>query len=260
MNDFRSRLRQELVDRCKKNPRYSLRTFAAQLGLDASTLSKVLNGKRPIGKKTMLSLGSKIGLSAAELTQSLQMRELAKNGGATVDPGFEFQALAMDQFTVISEWYHFAILELMQVEGFRTDRKWIAKALGLNQLTVDLALERLARVGMLEVLPNGKWKDISAKHTTAISPDMTTSAQRRLQEQFLEKAIEALNRVPIRERDHTSMTMAADRSRLPEARERIKRFRRSLARFLSEGEKLDEVLNLNIALFPLTNLNERKIP
>jgi hypothetical protein len=54
------------------------------------------------------------------------------------------------------------------------------------------------------------------------------------------------------------MTMAVDRSRIPAAKEKIKRFRRSLAKFLAEGESRDEILNLNIALFPLTKLNERK--
>lgn len=50
------------------------------------------------------------------------------------------------------------------------------------------------------------------------------------------------------------MTMAVDKQRLPEAKALIKSFRRDLAKLLSRGKKRDEVYNLSIALFPITNI------
>lgn len=255
MNAFRNRLRQELLDRCKRNASYSLRAFAAHLDMDASTLSKILKGKRPLGRKLILQLGSKIALSTDELRFFLQ-KQSKPGDEATVElSGIQ---LALDRFAVISDWYHFAILELMQVRNFRPDADWIARALDLNTIEVEAAMDRLVRVRLLKIHKSGKWEDLSGGSSTSIGPDMMSTAHRRLQEQFLDKAGQALTQVPLEHRDYSTMTMAADRSRLPAAREKIRNFRRNLAKFLSQGEKLDEVFNLNIALFPITNLNERK--
>ena len=54
------------------------------------------------------------------------------------------------------------------------------------------------------------------------------------------------------------MTMAINKEKLPEAKERIKKFRRELSQFLNEGETNNEVYNLSISLYPVTvkDLNE----
>lgn len=252
--DFKNRLRQELLERCKRNQAYSLRAFAAHLEMDASTLSKILKGKRPLGKKMILQLGAKIGLTTEEIGAFLSKENTVSDSAERV----RFEQLNLDRFAIISDWYHFAILELMEVKGFQPNSSWIASALGLKSIEVEAAIDRLKRVGLLKVKADGNWEDLSGGFTTSIGPDMISTAHRRLQEQFLQKATEALANTPIDERDHSTMTMAVDRSRLPAAREKIRRFRRELATFLVEGEARDEIFNLNIALFPITKLNERK--
>jgi len=253
--DFRTLLRQELEDRCLRNPSYSLRAFATHLEMDASTLSKILKGKRPLGESVISKLGSRIGLSEKEISVFIDIADKKVDHSAEQ---MTFDQLTYDRFAVISDWSHFVILELMQVKGFRPDAAWVAKSLGLQVSEVDAAVERLKRVGLLKVSKSGAWEDLSGGNSTSIGPDMMSVAHRRLQQQFLEKAADSLVHVPIQERDHSTMTVAVDRSRLPAAREKIKRFRRSLAKFLTEGEDRDEVMNLNIALFPITKLNERK--
>ena len=61
--DFRVHLQNEFIDRCKKNPRYSLRAFARSLEIDSSSLSRLLNGKRMVSKTMHLVLGEKLGLA-----------------------------------------------------------------------------------------------------------------------------------------------------------------------------------------------------
>ena len=46
--DYRNTLRQELVNRCDRNPRYSLRAFARDLSLDPARLSDILNAKKGV--------------------------------------------------------------------------------------------------------------------------------------------------------------------------------------------------------------------
>src|SRR5437763_9176257 len=63
---FADRLSQELHTRRSKNPRYSLRAFAAWLGADHSTLSQILRGRRGIPARQLRAWAKKIGLDAAE--------------------------------------------------------------------------------------------------------------------------------------------------------------------------------------------------
>ena len=71
---------------------------------------------------------------------------------------------------------------------------------------------------------------------------------------FIKQSIDALFAVPVESRDITSMTMAIDKNKIPEAKRKIKQFRRNLCQFLESGEK-NEVYNLNVQLIPLTDNN-----
>jgi plasmid maintenance system antidote protein VapI len=244
-DEFRRHLQNELILRCKRNPRYSLRAFAQQLEIDASALSKILNGKRPIGRKTILQLGSRLGMKPDELKRYTGTPD-------EQDAEDTFEQLALDQFAIISDWYHFAILELMATDRFNPDPKSIARTLGLKLVEVNAAISRLKRVGLLEISNDGIWKDKSSGFSTNLGSDILSGAHRLMQEQFLTKALEALRSTPIELRDHSTMTVAIDTKKLPEARERMKKFRRSLAKFLADGDSKTAVYNLNLALFPLT--------
>src|SRR3954470_9427897 len=61
-------LRKELERRKQKNPRYSLRAFASNLDLDASALSRILNGKQEIALSLCVRLVRKLKLSDEELS------------------------------------------------------------------------------------------------------------------------------------------------------------------------------------------------
>ena len=110
-------------------------------------------------------------------------------------------------------------------------------------------------IGYLEIDARGGWRDISGS-ISAARGRFTSAAARKLQAQVLEKSLVALSEVPITERDHSSICMAIDSRKLPEAKERIKKFRRELCSFL-KGETpsdLDRVYHLAISLYPVTTL------
>ena len=54
--------------------------------------------------------------------------------------------MSIDKFSVISEWYHYAILELTYVSGFKADYKWIARKLSITVEEAKVAIERLIRL------------------------------------------------------------------------------------------------------------------
>jgi uncharacterized protein (TIGR02147 family) len=88
---------------------------------------------------------------------------------------------------------------------------------------------------------------------------LTTPALRKNQRQLLEKAIDSLENDPIELRSMTSMTTAIDPRRIPEAKEMIRHFNRTLCAFL-EGGNRTQVYNLGIALYPLQKTKKESTP
>jgi len=248
--DFVRVLRSEFLRRCKKNPQYSIRAFARQLDVDASTLAKILKGSRKIQDRAVVSYGKKLGLTPK------QLRKFMKNEPQNFDTVDElpYHDLTLDAFHVIADWYHYAILELMSVRNFEPDFVWISKTLGISQKDAKDAFERLIRLRMIEVTADGKWTDKTGGYTSTLGNNFTAEAFKRLQKQLLEKAGQALDSVPYEERFQYSNTMAIDPKWLPQAVAMIKDFGRNLHLLLGEGQDCTEVYNLGVSLFPLTRI------
>jgi hypothetical protein len=234
--DFRHLLQQEFISRCRKNPSYSLRAYARALKIQPSPLSAILRGKRPITRKMKHRLGFSLGLKPEEFAYEAS----------------SVQKIELDTFAIISDWYHFAILELTRVKSFRPDPNYIAKVLGVSRTQVEIAMGRLERVGLLKI-EGKRWIDMTNNgFATNIHDDLTTEAARRLQKQILEKSIQALEDIPIAERDHTSMTMAIHSGDLKKAKNKIRRFRRELCKQLERNPNPTHVYHLNISLYPVS--------
>lgn len=243
-HDFRLFLQGELIRRCKDNPSYSLRAFSRFLKTDASYLSKILAGKRKLTVTVIHRLGLQLGLNPAELKGF-------QNAGGKVLVETSFQQLADDSFQLIADWYHYAILELISVKNFSPTPKWIAQSLGIKVIEATDALERLQRLGMVSFDKTGKLTTTPKNHTT-VGAVYKAEALKKLQKQILTMAIEALDNTPVEERDQSAMTMAIDSRLLPEAKERLKKFRRELNEFLESGSKKDRVYHLSLSLYPIS--------
>jgi uncharacterized protein (TIGR02147 family) len=141
---------------------------------------------------------------------------------------------------------------LMKTRAFRPDLKWLAKTLEVSVTEARAYVERLERVGLLEIRADGSWYDRSEGFSTHIlSESESTYAHRRSQAGILELAIEALSKTPMERRDQSSIMMATSPAKLREAKRRITKFRRELCEFLEDTSSNDAVYQLSISLFPL---------
>lgn len=250
---FRLRLQAELARRCAGNPRYSLRAFARRLGVDHSTLSQLLRGRRALTRPAIERLGARLGLDAAAIETYAAREPLwsALPGGRLA----EMQQLTRDAASLVSEWHHYAMLELVRLKSFRPDSRWVARVLGLTVDEVNVALQRLVRLGLLE-MRGERWVDRSGD-TTASLVEFGERAVERLFAQVSALAAAALREVPAGLREHSSTTLAVRSARVPEALERIARFRRELVAFLEEGgSERDDVYQIEIGFFPVTTIRK----
>ncbi len=225
------------------------------LDVDHSTLSQILRGKRALTEKTIESHGHRLDLDRAAIEGYVANERLFaatphSNGG-------EIQLLARDTVNLVSDGYHFAILELVRLDDFRPDSRWIAQVLGITADEVNLALSRLLHLGLLEMVDRDRWLDRSGDATASLE-DFTQIAIQRLFEQVRRLSLAAVSGVPTAMRDHSSTTLAVSTARLPEALERIARFRRELIDLLGRGDRLDDVYQLEIGFFPVTRLSQSR--
>ncbi|NUM87923.1 MAG: DUF4423 domain-containing protein, partial [Bdellovibrionales bacterium] len=158
------------------------------------------------------------------------------------------QDLSGDWYRVVSDWYHYAILEMANLPAFNPDPSWIASQLGISPAESKLAIERLVRLDLL-VRKDGKLSRSAGQMSTA-DQHLTNSALKRRQRQILEKSMASLENDPIETRNHTAMTMSIDPKRIPEAKALIREFNRRMSDLLESGDRTC-VYEFAISLFPV---------
>ena len=250
---FRLFLQAELGRRCDKNPQYSLRAFAKYLGIDHATISQLLRGKRSLTLRTILKSGTRLGLDRASIDDYVAHEAYWRHDSADEIAQGEIQQLANDAANVVADWYHYAILELTRLHNFRPNSRWIARVLGITTDEVNLAVSRLARLGLLEMADRDRWIDKSG-NTTASLAGFNQATVQRLAEQVRLQMIAALGTMPAGAFEHSATTLALSTARLPLVLERIAGFRRELIAVLQEDAAPDDVYQLEINFFPVTNL------
>ncbi len=260
--DYRAKLKAELAARCKANPGYSLRAFARDLTFSPQRLSDILNGHQGLSLESAKRIAARLNLSSREAqkfcdqVESLHARSQVKRDLAarrlalsSVDV-LESRALSLDSFQVISDWYHYALMELTRTAGFKNDIDWISVRLGLPQSTVSAGMERLKR---LEILEEVKGLLRPTKGFVFSPSDIPSDAIKSFHRQVMEKALNAMSACSIDERDFSAVTMAINSSRMAEAKAEIKKFRRKFSNRLESGGDKDSVYCLSVQFFELTS-------
>ena len=242
-----------LAEKIKKNPQFSLRAFARLVDVSPAVLSRILSGKR----KLTFNLATRI--ADALVLGPIERETLYSFFLNTVEEKTEEEKnqkeLSIDCFNAMKEWYHYGITQLLYLESFKEDSKWIAKMLSITEMEAKMAIDRLLRLEILDRDENEKLYRTAAHLST--TTDIASAGIRHFQKQILEKSIESLERDDLLERDITSITIAINEDRLSEAKLEIKKFRLKMAEFLGTGEKT-RVYNLGVHLIPLSkSVSER---
>ncbi len=185
-NKFNSRqfLVNELERRCRENPRYSLRAFAKALGVSPSALSLILAGRRGLSRELASEVSKKLGLDPLKEKSFIQ-NSLRRGKPISIDLA-NFNQLALDKFATIADWYHFAILSLIETKDFKPKIPWIASRLGISEGEARAAVDRLVRLEVL-CIESPRWKQIGSP--IFLANEESTSATKVHQRQDLEKAI-----------------------------------------------------------------------
>lgn len=245
------RINSEFKRRQAVNSSYSLRSYAKHMGVSASILSRIMNGKMPMTLKLLQRMSIPLSLSPEEYQYyeaEISSRKSTQSNERVIET--RQRQLELDEFKIIQDWYNFAILEMVKLHDFKPCEKWIAKKLSISDEDAFLALERLVRLELLTQNPDGAFKK-SANFVSVIQMNFSTVAMRNRQKQVLRRAIDSLDLVDFSKRDQSAITMSLDSSLLPEIKTKIRKMRRSLANYIVQNsKKRDQVYELSVSFFP----------
>ncbi len=263
--DYINFLKSTYLSKSERNSKYSIRAFAKDIGISSSRVSELFNRKGRLSERIAkriagnLNLNPKekkifIALVLKEYSQSKLKQQEAIDYLDSLDRKDSFFSVNVDGFKLISDWYHFGILTVMELDEFDGSSVFLAKKLGINIETVKDALTRLLKLDFISFEKGIYFLNKEEGLTT--THDLFSPALRKSHKQSLNQGIEALESIPIELRDITSMMMAIDTKKLPEAKKMIKGFRRDLCQFLESDEK-NSAYQLNIQLIPLNTNKEQ---
>lgn len=237
----------------QKNARWSQRAFAGKLGLSSGALSEILKGKRVLSSQLKKKISAKLQLSpleesdffSEELPDHLKTQRL------------EYYKISNDQFHLISDWWHFAILNLVNTKDFKPSVSWIAERLQLSPKIIEDAWQRLFRLQLLK--KEGK-KILRTYKRIETSDDLVNLSIQKAHIHDLPLIEKSILEVPTELRDHTSITMVIKKKSIAKAKELIRLFQDRFSEEVevTDSEQGEEVYKLSVAFFPITKINNKK--
>lgn len=236
-------LKSEYESSKRNNFRYSLRAFSKKINTSPSAVSEILNGKRRVTRKSMEQILSILGRN-----ESISHKNKSKN----INSNRKYKTLANKYWFLIHDWHYFAIQSLADTDDFKNCPNWIANRLNISTSRAQEALEVLFDLGLILHIGEEKYKSSNEYFFAESKTPSDIIKESHIQSLDLSK--NSLFKTPLEFRDFSSITISLDPKDLPIAKEKIKRFRRSLNNFLERGNK-KEVYKLNIQLFPLSTIN-----
>ena len=239
-------MKKTFADRCRKNPAYSLRAFSRSLGMDSSSVSAIMNGKRPLTIKSAKKIVKGLDIANPVEAQAILTDTFVDAKESNTEE--QFNALTMEAAEAISFWQHHAIMALLQVKGFKSLDRNISERLNIPLGIVWECLDRLEKLGLVERQKTG-W--VLTGKNLATPSDIPSGILREGHRQYINKGLFSLENDPIEVRDISGITMAISKARLKDAKKMIQDFRRKLSLFMQEGD-FDAVYRLNVQLFPLS--------
>jgi uncharacterized protein (TIGR02147 family) len=234
--------------RQQKNPRFSLRAWARQLGYkNPSLLSDVLSGRRRPSQTMLSAIAANLGLSEAE---EAKLHDLNRKPSKGTRPT-ALNNLALDQFRLIADWYYLVILELFLLKDFEATTKQVTQRLmrSIPASFAQMALGRLERLGLIAKDARGKWQRTATAQNLFVGLNIPDAAIRQHHHEMLDLALEALEHQDVQQRDISGSTVAIRTQDLPQLRKAIYQLHATFNQLSAKPRQGDAVYRLNVQLF-----------
>lgn len=257
------------ISKSAPGSRFSLGQWARRLGLGSTaSLTRILAGDRMPGKAMTQKLVAYFCFtpSEAQYFEHLVLLDKSKSPAVsvllmeklkTLHPKRQFRPLDHETFLAISNWYYFALREMVLQEDFEEDPVCLIRQLNfkITAREVSQAIQLMLRLGLLKRDANGKLEQ--ATPHIEWSNDIASEASKRNHEQNLENAKIALRSFSPAEREITSLCLTMSSTDLGRAKQMIRDFKQKFMEEFERPKGGDQTFQFQVQLFPMTKANKK---
>jgi uncharacterized protein (TIGR02147 family) len=266
--DYRQYLRDYYAEQKAKNPAFSYRYFAKRAGFNSSGLYKdIVDGRTGITRSLVLRFATAMKLSSRQ--QEYFETMVYFNEAKTVEEKklyFErlmkyhnSKAFRVDagQYEYYSKWYYIAVRELLATGNFKDDYSAMARSLNpaIRTEQAKKAVELLKDLGFIQKDKNGHYKAVDKILTTGT--EIKSLAVANFQRAMMDLARDAIDRHPVEHRNISTVTFSVSRETYDDIKAELVASRKRILGMVERGENETMVCQLNMQLFPLTQIKEK---
>ncbi len=268
--NYRKFLSDYYQDKKQNTSFFSFRYFSKKAGFSSPSLLKfVINGERNLAPESVEKFIEALGLAKNEgayfralvnfnqaKSEKLKNRHYEELLGLL--PGSGLSVMERGQFQVYDEWYHIPVRELVALEDFQEDAKWIAGRLTppIKSLEAERSLKLLKSLGFLKY--NEDKRLVQSEPFITTGDEVKSLLIRKFHDHMIQLGRESIERFPKEEREISSLTVCVSEKSFREIKTRISVFEDELLEILSKStDKCSYVYQLNFQFFPLARPKER---
>ena len=242
---------------------FSLRFFAAKAGLASHAhLKLAIDGKRNLTKNTVVKLISALNLDEkrANYFENLVFFNQAKTEKekhtyysllVKSSPKSKLHQLEKTQFRIFKEWYHSVILEMISLKDFNPAPEWVSRKLNklVSPAQVSESFKLLQELNLIVKTAKGYRRQETLITTSDEVQDLMVKYYHYA---MLKLAGSAISNLSPESRDISALTFPIKRSDFPALKKHIQLMRKELLNFEAKVGDAEDVIQVNIQLFPLT--------
>ncbi|WPU66798.1 TIGR02147 family protein [Peredibacter starrii] len=267
--NYREFLQDFYLSKKKVNASYSYRVFVnkGELG-SPSHLKMVIDGSRNLTLSTIPKYVKAIGFKKKMETQLFELL-VHYNQESDADQKITYfneimnlkrkQGLSMlekHQFDLLAHWFHVAIYVLIDLYDFKDDPEWISERLR-KKVTARQVRETLDSLETLKLIEKDDIKGYrQTSGALSTDEDIKSLGAYRYHQDMLELALDSLKNDSLDVREFNGVTMKISKDKLSVLKDKIRAFRKEINELTSNMEGTDQVYQLNIQLFPLTEVKQ----
>ncbi len=267
-SDYRAFIRDSFEEMKTGAKGMSYRKFAGLAGISSvGYLKLVIDGARNLKSETVRKFIKALKLKGRDadffhlLVQQNQASDPEERAELferlmTFKRFHDIHRMEKDLYDLFSRWYVPATYELALLPSFQADPKWIARMLTprISVAEARHALEVLEHLKLLEIDARTK-KGKRCKVRLSTPDEVMSIAVYGFQKEMLTLAHHNLRHRTHEEREISGLTIGLTQKQFETMRDRMREFRRSIHAEFSSAAKADAVYQLNLQLFPLSEVD-----
>ena len=270
-SDFRAYLKEVVAELKKRRDDFTMRHIAEMVGFGSpSFLKMIIDGQRNLTQQSLEKLCTLFHIKGKEKQYFSLLVEFCQTDNPDtkhqvtkkmdkIRPRVTFSKLKKNQHKYLSHDYYTCIREMVLLDDFKEDAKWIASKC-LPRIKPAEAREAINTLLELKLLKrDGTGKLLQSDPIVDTGQDAQATEAFSFHEAVLNKARRYLSHLDQKNRNFTALTIPIPSELDEEISQRIEVFQSEILQLINrDGLTYDNVFQLNIQFFPVTDKKKIK--